>query len=150
MINMNMKDRLMEDLKTAMREKDTMRKDMLQIIRAGILQVEKDSRIVLDDTGIDEILAKEYKKRAETIQELAGSNRQDMIDKNRAEMAIIEAYLPKQLSEAEIEDLVRQAISRSGAQSARDMGQVMKVLMPDVKGRADGKLVNQIVKRLLD
>ena len=147
---MNMKDRLMEDLKTAMREKDTMRKDMLQIIRAGILQVEKDSRIVLDDSGIDEILAKEYKKRTETIQELAGSNRQDMIDKNRAEMAIIEEYMPKQLSEAEIEDLVRQAISRSGAQSARDMGQVMKVLMPDVKGRADGKLVNQIVKRLLD
>lgn len=147
---MNMKDRLMEDLKTAMREKNAMRKDMLQIIRAGILQVEKDSRIVLDDSGIDEILAKEYKKRVETIQELAGSNRQDMIDKNRAEMAIIEEYLPKQLSEAEIEDLVRQAISRSGAQSARDMGQVMKVLMPDVKGRADGKLVNQIVKRLLD
>ena len=73
-----------------------------------------------------------------------------MIDKNLAEMAIIEEYLPKQLSEAEIEELVRQAISRSGAQTARDMGQVMKVLMPDVKGRADGKLVNQIVKRLLD
>jgi len=73
-----------------------------------------------------------------------------MIDKNRAEMAIIEEYMTKQLSEAEIEDLVRQAISRSGAQSARDMGQVMKVQMPDVKGRADGKLVNQIVKRLLD
>jgi uncharacterized protein len=147
---MNMKDRLLDDLKTAMRDKDILRKDLLQIIRAGVLQVEKDSRIVLDEAGIAEVLAKEYKKRTETVQELAGSNRQDMIDKNRAEMAIIEEYLPKQLSEAEIEALVRQAISRSGAQSARDMGQVMKILMPDVKGRADGKLVNQIVKRLLD
>jgi uncharacterized protein len=147
---MNMKERLLDDLKTAMREKNTLRKDLLQIIRAGVLQVEKDSRIELDDTGIAEVLAKEYKKRTETIAELAGSSRQDMVDKNRAEMAIIEEYLPKQLSEAEIEDLVRQAISRSGAQSARDMGQVMKLLMPDVKGRADGKLVNQIVKRLLD
>jgi len=147
---MNLKERLMDDLKTAMRAKDTLRKDLLQIIRAGVLQVEKDSRIELDDAGVAEVLAREYKKRAETVQELAGSNRQDVIDKNRAEMALIEEYLPRQLSEAEIEDLVRQAISRSGAQSARDMGQVMKILMPDVKGRADGKLVNQIVKRLLD
>lgn len=147
---MNMKTRLLDDLKAAMRDKDTLRKDLLQIIRAGVLQVEKDSRIELDDAGIAEVLSREYKKRTETIQELAGSNRQDVIDKNRAEMAIIEEYLPRQLSEAEIEDLVRQAISRSGAQSARDMGQVMKILMPDVKGRADGKLVNQVVKRLLD
>lgn len=147
---MNLKERLMDDLKTAMRAKDTLRKDLLQIIRAGVLQVEKDSRIELDDAGVAEVLAREYKKRAETVQELAGSNRQDVIDKNRAEMVLIEEYLPRQLSEAEIEDLVRQAISRSGAQSARDMGQVMKILMPDVKGRADGKLVNQIVKRLLD
>lgn len=147
---MSMKQRLMEDLKIAMRDKDTMRKDMIQILRSAILQVEKDSRIELDESGIAEIMAKEYKKRTETVDELAGKNRQDMIDKNLAEMAIIEEYLPKQLSEAEIEELVRQAISRSGAQTARDMGQVMKVLMPDVKGRADGKLVNQIVKRLLD
>jgi len=147
---MNMKERLLDDLKTAMREKDTLRKDMLQIIRAAILQIEKDTRQPLDENGIAEVMAKEYKKRVETIQELEGSNRTDILDKNRAEMAIIEAYLPKQLSEAEIEDLVRQAISHSGAQSARDMGQVMKILMPDVKGRADGKLVNQIVKRLLN
>ncbi len=146
----NMKERLLDDLKTAMREKDTLRKDMLQIMRAAILQVEKDSRTELDEAGMADIMAKEYKKRVETIEDLAGANRQDMIDKNRAEMAIIEEYLPKQLSEAEIEALVRQAISSSGAQSARDMGQVMKVLMPDVKGKADGKLVNQIVKRLLD
>jgi uncharacterized protein len=147
---MNLKERLLDDLKTAMRNKDTLRKDMLQILRAGILQVEKDSLQTLDEAGVCEVLAREYKKRTETIQELDGSSRTDMIEKNRAEMAIIEEYLPKQLSEAEIEGLVRQAISQSGAQSARDMGQVMKILMPEVKGRADGKLVNQIVKRLLN
>jgi uncharacterized protein YqeY len=147
---MSMKERLLDDLKTAMREKDVLRKDMLQIMRAAILQIEKDSRILLDDAGIAEVMAKEHKKRVETIQELASSNRPDIIEKNRAEMAIIEMYLPSQLTESQIEDLVRQAISCSGAQSARDMGQVMKILIPEIKGRADGKLVNQIVKRLLD
>jgi uncharacterized protein YqeY len=147
---MNIKERLLDHLKTAMRDKDVLRKDLLQILRAGVLQVEKDTRQTLDDAGVTEVLAREYKKRTETIQELEGSSRTDIIEKYRAEMAIIEEYLPKALAETEIEDLVRQAISQYGAQSARDMGQVMKVLMPMVKGRADGKLVNQIVKRLLN
>jgi uncharacterized protein len=146
---MSIKERLLQDLKTAMREKDILRKDMIQILRAGVLQVEKDTLQTLDDAGVAEILAKEYKKRTETIQELDGSSRTDIIDKNRAEMAVIAEYLPRQLTEAEIESLVRQAISQSGAQSARDMGQVMKILIPGIKGLADGKLVNQVVKRLL-
>jgi uncharacterized protein len=147
---MSIKERLLDDLKTAMREKDVLRKDMLQIMRAAVLQVEKDTLQTLDDAGVAEILAREYKKRTETIQELEGSSRTDIIDKNRQEMVIIAAYLPSQLTEAEIEVLVRAAIGKSGAQSARDMGQVMKVLMPEVKGRADGKLVNQVVRRLLN
>ena len=147
---MNIKERLLDNLKAAMREKDSLRKDLLQIIRAGILQVEKDTQQTLDEAGVFEILSREYKKRAETIEELSGSSRTDMIDKYRSEMAIIEEYLPKQLSEAEIENLVRQAISQTGAQSARDIGQVMKTLLPEVKGRADGKLVNQVVRRLLN
>jgi len=146
---MNMKERLLEDLKTAMREKDVRRKDMLQIIRAGILQVEKDSRLPVDEAMIFDIMAKEHKKRSETVSELQNSGRQDIIDKYLAEMAIIETYLPQQLSESEIEQLVREAVAASGAQAARDMGLVMKVLMPQIKGRADGKLVNQIVRRLL-
>ena len=146
---MNIKEQLLEDLKTAMKAKDTLRKDVLQILRAGVLQVEKDQQVTLDDAGVFEILAKEYKKRAETVAELAGTDRIDILDKNKAEMALIEAYLPAQLSEAEIEDLVKKAIGQANAHSARDMGAVMKVLMPDVKGKADGKLVNAIVKRLL-
>ncbi len=146
---MNIKEQLLEDLKTAMRTKDTLRKDVLQILRAAVLQIEKDQQVVLDDAGVAEVLAREYKKRAETIEELKGSDRTDIIGKNKAEMAVIESYMPRQLSEAEIEALVRQAIGQAGARSARDMGAVMKVLMPEVKGKADGKLVNQIVKRLL-
>lgn len=146
---MSIKEQLLEDFKTAMKAKDTLRKDVLQILRAAVLQVEKDQQVTLDDAGVAEIIAKEYKKRAETLAELAGSDRIDILDKNKAEMALIEVYLPAQLSEAEIEGLVRKAIEQANAHSARDMGAVMKVLMPDVKGKADGKLVNAIVKRLL-
>jgi uncharacterized protein YqeY len=146
---MNIKEQLLEDLKTAMKAKDTLRKDVLQILRAGVLQIEKDQQVTLDDAGVTEVLAREYKKRTETIAELIGSDRVDIIEKNKAEMAVIEAYMPQQLTETEIEDLVRQAIVKANAKSARDMGAVMKVLMPDVKGKADGKLVNQVVKRLL-
>ncbi|MEA4888946.1 MAG: GatB/YqeY domain-containing protein [Clostridiaceae bacterium] len=146
---MNMKERLLDDLKTAMREKDVLRKDMLQILRAAVLQVEKDTRQTVDENGIFEILAKELKKRTDMVKELENSGRQDIIDKNLAEIALIEAYMPRQLSESEIEQLVRQAITATGACSARDMGAVMKQLMPEVKGRADGKLVNLIVRRLL-
>ena len=146
---MNIKEKLLEDLKDAMKAKDTLRKDLLQIIRAAVLQIEKDQQITLDESGVFEILAKEHKKRAETVTELAGSGRTDILEKNKAEMALIETYLPAQLSEAEIEELVRAAIAKADAHSARDMGTVMKVLMPDVKGKSDGKLVNTIVKRLL-
>lgn len=146
---MNMKERLLDDLKTALREKDVLRKDMVQIIRAGILQVEKDTLQPVDEAMIFDIMGKEYKKRAETVKELENKGRQDIIDKTLAEMAIIEAYMPAQLTEAEIEALVGKVIEQTGAHSARDMGTVMKVLLPEVKGRADGKLVNLIVRRLL-
>lgn len=146
---MNMKERLLDDLKTALREKDVLRKDMVQIIRAGILQVEKDTLQPVDEAMIFDIMGKEYKKRAETVKELENKGRQDIIDKTLAEMAIIEAYMPAQLTEAEIEALAVKAIEQAGACSARDMGAVMKVLLPEVKGRADGKLVNLIVRRLL-
>jgi uncharacterized protein YqeY len=146
---MTIKEQLLSDLKDAMKAKDTLRKVLLQILRAAILQVEKDQQVVLDEAGVCEILAREYKKRAETVEELAGSGRPDILEKNRAEMALIEAYLPTQLSEDEITELARQAIQEADAHAARDIGAVMKVLMPLVKGRADGKLVNAVVRRLL-
>lgn len=144
---MNMKERLLDDLKAAMRDKDTLRKEVLQICRAAVLQVEVDQRIVLDDAGIVDILSKEYKKRQETLKDLG--DREDIITKYKAEMAIIEEYLPKQLTESEILVIVNETIAEVGASSSRDMGKLMQALQPKVKGRADGKLVNQLIKQQL-
>lgn len=144
---MSMKEQLMDDLKTAMREKDTLRKETLQICRAAVLQIEVDQRIELDDAGILEVLSKEYKKRQETLKDLG--DREDIISKYKSEMAVIEHYLPKQLTETEILALVNETIAEVGATSARDMGKLMQALQPKTKGRADGKLVNQIVKQQL-
>ncbi len=146
---MNVKETLFEDMKKAMRDKDLMRKELLQIVRAAILQVEKDQKIEVDDAGAAEIIAKEHKKRVENLNDLKDSGREDILEKNRAEILILEEYLPKQLSEQEITDIVNAAIKQTGASSARDMGKVMQVIMPQVKGKADGKLVNQIVKKQL-
>jgi uncharacterized protein YqeY len=142
-----MKEQLMDDLKTAMREKDTLRKETLQICRAAVLQIEVDQRIELDDAGVLEVLSKEYKKRQETLKDLG--DREDIISKYKSEMAVIEHYLPKQLTETEILALVNETIAEVGATSARDMGKLMQALQPKTKGRADGKLVNQIVKQQL-
>ena len=146
---MDMKTRLLQDLKYAMRTRDSLRKDLLQILRAGILQAEKDGQCTLDDPDILDIVAREVKKRQENLAELAHSGRQDILDKNQAELAVLESYLPKPLTESEIDRIVLEAIRESGASSPRDMGQVMKLVMPQTKGRADGKLVNQAVKRHL-
>ena len=147
---MGIKERLLEDMKTAMREKDVIRKEVLQICRAGVLQVEKDSLKTLDEEGVLEVLSKEYRKRTETLAELAQSGREDVLSRIRAEMVVLEGYLPKPLTEAEIEQIVREAVVASGATSARDMGKVMPLIMPRVKGKADGRLVNTVVKRVLE
>lgn len=144
---MNIKEQLLEDMKVSMREKDLLKKETLQICRAAILQVEKDQRIELDDAGVMDILSKEYKKRMETLSDLG--DREDIIAKYKAEMAIIEKYLPKQLTESEILEIVNSTIAEVGAVSARDMGKLMQALQPKTKGRADGKLVNAIVKKQL-
>ena len=147
---MGIKERLLEDMKTAMREKDVIRKEVLQICRAGVLQVEKDSLKTLDEDGVLEVLSKEYRKRTETLAELAQSGREDVLSRIRTEMVVLEGYLPKPLTEAEIEQIVREAVAASGATSARDMGKVMPLIMPRVKGKADGRLVNTVVKRVLE
>lgn len=141
---MSMKQQLLDDLKTAMREKDTLRKETLQICRAAVLQIEVDQRVELDDASILEILSKEYKKRQETLKDLG--DREDIITKYKAEMAIIEKYLPKQLTESEILEIVNETIAEVGAVGVRDLGKLMQALQPKIKGRADGKLVNQLVR----
>jgi uncharacterized protein YqeY len=145
---MSIKEQLIDDFKTAMRDKDTLKKDTIQICRAAILQVEKDTKSELDDAGVLDILSKEYKKKSETLKDLG--DREDIISKYKAEMAIIEKYLPAQLSESEVLEIVKQTILETGALSVRDLGNVMKAITPKLKGKADGKLINTLVRNQLE
>jgi uncharacterized protein YqeY len=146
---MSLKERLLEDMKNAMKQKDTVSKNAIQMARAAILQVEKDNQITLDDDGIIEVIAKEVKKRRDVLPDYERSGRQDLVDELKTEIAVLMKYLPQQLSEEELEAVVRQAVEETGASSPKDMGRVMQAVMPKVKGRADGKLVNAIVKKIL-
>jgi len=146
---MSLKELLLEDMKTAMREKDDITKNAIQMVRSAVLQVEKDKKITLDDDGVIEVIAKEVKKRKESLPDFEKSGRQDLIDALNKEIQVLTKYLPQQLTEAELEELVKNVINENGYSSVRDMGKVMGQLMPMVKGRADGKLLNQIVRKFL-
>lgn len=146
---MSLKDKLMDDLKIAMKDKDTVRKNAVQMVRASVLQVEKDNKITLDDEGVIEVVAKEVKKRKDVLPEYEKSGRQELIDELNKEIEVLMAYLPEQMSEEEIEALVISAIEEAGAKSMKDIGKVMAVIMPKTKGKADGKIVNQYVRKHL-
>ncbi|NLM49930.1 MAG: GatB/YqeY domain-containing protein [Clostridiaceae bacterium] len=146
---MTLKEQLAQDLKDAMKEKDAVRKNTVQFIRASILQVEKDQKITLSDEGVIEVLAKELKKRKDVLPEYEKSGRNDLIENLKREIEIIESYLPKQLSREELEEIVKQEIQNTNATSMKDIGKVMQAVLPRVKGRADGKVVNEIAKNLL-
>ena len=120
-----LKEKLMEDLKEAMKEKQVLRKNVIQMIRAAILQVEKDKQIELDENQVLEIIAKESKKRKDSLSDYEKSGRQDLIDQVNEEIEIISQYLPKQLSKEEIIEIVKQVISETAATSIKDMGKVM-------------------------
>lgn len=132
-----------------MKAKDTVKKSTVTMIRAAILQVEKDNKVELGDAEIQEIIAKQMKQRRDALDEFKKAERDDLIAQTETEMRVIEAYLPKQLTQEEIEAIVDETIKETGAESAKDMGKIMGALMPKVKGLADGKLVNQIVREKL-
>ena len=146
---MSLKDKLMDDLKSAMKDKDTIRKNAVQMVRASVLQVEKDNKITLDDEGVIEVIAKEVKKRKDVLPEYEKSGRQDLIDELTREIEVLMVYLPQQMSEEEIEALVIDAIAQTEAKSMKDIGKVMAVIMPKTKGKADGKVINNFVKKHL-
>lgn len=140
---MALKEQLLADLKASMKAKDTVKKSTVTMIRAAILQVEKDNKVELGDAEIQEIIAKQMKQRRDALDEFKKAERDDLIAQTEAEMRVIEAYLPKQLTQEEIEAIVDET------SKAKDMGKIMGALMPKVKGLADGKLVNQIVREKL-
>ena len=139
----------MDDLKIAMREKDTIRKDAVQMVRSSILQIEKDNQLTLDDEGVLDVISKEVKKRRDVLPDYVKSGRQELIDNLNTEIKILLVYLPQQLTEAEIDVLVKEAIAEVGASSMKDIGKVMTAIMPKTKGRADGKIINELVKKNL-
>lgn len=146
---MSLKETLLNDLKQAMKDKDIIRKDTVQMVRASVLQIEKDKKVTLDDDGVLEVISKELKKRRDVLPEYEKSGRQDLIDGLNAEINVLLAYLPEQLTPEQLTQIVKDAIESVGAVSMKDMGKVMSAVMPKVKGRADGKQINQCAKELL-
>ena len=146
---MSMKETLAGDLKAAMKEKDAIRKNTVQMIRTAVLQYEKDNLKELDDNGIIEVIAKELKKRRDVLPEYEKSGREYLIDGIKREIEILLAYLPEQLSEEELTEIIKESIMEVGATSVKDIGAIMKNVMPKTKGRADGKAINAIIRNLL-
>ena len=146
---MSLKEQLFQDLKIAMKEKDKIKKDTVQLVRSGILQIEKDQKIELDDEGVVEVVVKQLKSRRDALPDFEKGDRTDLVEKLNKEIEILLHYLPEQLSESDIQKIVGDAIEEVGAQTMKDMGKVMAIVNPRVKGRADGKIVSGFVKEIL-
>lgn len=146
---MTLKEQLLTDLKSAMKSKDKVAKDTVTMIRAAVLQKEKDTKTELEDNEILDIIAKQHKQRKDALADFVKAGRDDLIETTNQEIAIIKKYLPEQLSREEIEKIVDETIEEVGATSMKEMGKVMGKLMPKVKGVADGKVVNEIVREKL-
>jgi uncharacterized protein YqeY len=146
----NLKQQLQDDLATAMREGDVTKRDTLRMLNAAIKQEEIDRRIELDDAGVEAVLTKQAKQRRESIDDAKRAERLDLVADEEAELAIVESYLPQQMSEDEIRELATNVINDMNASGSQDMGRVMGRLMPELGGRADGRLVSQVVRELLN
>lgn len=148
---MTLRDRLMEDMKQAMKDKEAgrLKLSVIRMVRSAAKNVEIDRRKELDDNELLEVLAKEVKMRRDSLDEFRKADRPELLATLEQEIAVLMEYLPEQMSELEVRALVTQAVADAQAASAKDMGKVMALLMPKVKGRADGKLVNSIVKEML-
>jgi uncharacterized protein YqeY len=144
-----LKERLNADMKEALKAHDSARLSTIRMIISAVRNKEIDARKDMDDEGVLSVLSTSAKQRRESIEQYEKAGRQDLVDKEKAELEVIMSYMPQQMGREEIEALVRDAVAESGAAGPADMGKVMKVLMPKVKGRADGKLVNEVVKAAL-
>jgi len=144
------KSELETELHSAMRSGDDLRKRTLRMILSSVKLAEVEKRGELDEAGMQAVLQREVKTRQEAIADAEKAQRPDLAAATHAELAVVQAYLPAQLSPDELEQMTRQAITATGAAGPQDMGRVMKEIMPKLQGRADGKTVNEIVRRLLN
>ncbi len=147
---MSIKDKLMADLKDAMKSHNKLRKDVITLIRSAIKQREVDERIELTDEDILTIISKQLKEKKSSIEDFKKGNREDLVKQTEDEMKILLEYLPKQLSQQDLKEIVKDAIDKENISSMKDIGKLMKAVMPQVKGKADGNAVNKIARELLN
>ena len=147
---MPLRERISEDMKSAMKAREAERLAALRLLLAAVKQREVDERVTLDDAGVVAVVEKMIKQRKDSIAQYEKAARQDLADKEKYEISVIEAYLPKQMSQAEIEAAVAEALARTGAKSPADMGKVMALLKPRHAGRADMGKVSGLVKAKLE
>lgn len=146
---MALKEKLMDDLKEAMKNKEQVKKSVVTLIRSAIKQKEVDERIELSDDDILTVISKQVKQRKDALEDFKKGGREDLIAQTQEEIAILSSYLPPQLSDEELESIIKEVIEKVGASSMKDMGKIMGMANPIVKGRADGKRMNEIVKKIL-
>ncbi len=146
---MALKDQLDTDLKSSMREKDTVKLSVVRMLKSAIKYREIEAMKPLDDAGVLLVISGEIKRHKDSIEQYRAGHRPDLVEKEEAELVILQAWLPAQLSEGELKALVEAAVVKTGASGPRDMGTVMKALLPDLQGKADGKLVSELVKARL-
>ena len=146
---MSLKEQLRADMADAMRSGDTEKRDVLRMLVAAVKQTEIDDRLELDDKGVQVVLTKQAKQRRESISDYEKAGRDELAAQEKMELAVIESYLPKMMERDEIEKIAGAIIAELGVSDAKGMGQVMGKLMPQVKGKADGRLVNEVVRELL-
>ena len=146
---MSLKERLLDDQMQAMRQGDRSRVSVLRLLRSAIGYEEKAKRKELDDAGVVELVSRQIRERQDSIEQFRLGKREDLVQKEEAELAILKEYLPPQLGREELVELARKAIAEVGAQGPRDKGKVMGRLMPQVRGRSQGSEVNAVVTELL-
>ena len=144
-----LKEKLMEDLKEAMRSKNEIKKNTVQMVRAAILQIEKDKGIQVEDDKILEIIAKEVKSKKDALKDFEKAGREDLINQTNQEIAVLQEYLPKQLSREEIKVELEKIIAEVGATSMKDMGNIMKEAKAKMGAAADGKTINEVAKEIM-
>lgn len=144
-----LKEKLLEDMKISMREKNNLRKNVIQMVRAAILQIEKDKGIEVEDNKILEIIAKEVKTRNDSIADFEKGGREDLVNQAKQEIEVLSEYLPRKLTKEELKEKLTEIISDLGATSIKDMGIVMKEAKLRIGTAADGRTINESVKELL-
>jgi uncharacterized protein YqeY len=146
----DLQKRMSDDLKQAMKAGDTVRRDTLRMVASSVKNAEIAKQAALDDTDVLGVIARDVKRHQESIDAFKKGNRPDLVAKEEAEMAILQGYLPKQMSHDEIMAAAREVMAEVGAKGPSDKGKVMQQLMPKLKGKADGKEINEVVTELLN